>query len=123
MGVSRRQFCRAGMAAVAAAGMGTVAYVAAQPAEQVIRISARKFEFLPEEVTVKQGVPVLLELTTADVTMGFNAPDFKVRADIVPGKVAQVRFVPQKAGTFEYLCDVFCGSGHEDMSGRITVVA
>jgi cytochrome c oxidase subunit 2 len=111
------------MAAAAAAGMGTVAYVGAQPTEQVVRITAKKFDFLPHEVTLKRGVPVLLELTTADVVMGFNAPDFKVRADIVPGKVAQVRFVPQQTGTFEYLCDIFCGSGHEEMSGKIVVVA
>jgi cytochrome c oxidase subunit 2 len=124
MGISRRQFCRAGIAAAAAAaGLGSIAYVAAQPAEQVIRITAKKFEFLPHEVTLKKGVPVVLEFVTADVVMGFNAPDLGVRADIVPGKVAQARIVPQKLGTFEYLCDIFCGSGHEEMSGKITVIA
>ena len=123
MSVSRREFCRAGVAAAAVAGMGTVAYVAAQPAERVIRIVAKKFEFLPHEVTLKKGVPVVLEFTTADVVMGFNAPDFKVRTVILPGKVAQVRIVPQETGSFEYLCDVFCGSGHEEMTGKIIVVA
>ena len=122
MNLSRRQFCRAGMAAAAAAGMGSVAYVAAQPAEQVVRILAKKYEFVPENVTLKRGVPALLEFTAADVAMGFDAPAFKVRADIMPGKVAQVRILPQEAGKFEYLCDVFCGSGHEEMSGTITVV-
>jgi len=68
-------------------------------------------------------VPVVLELTTADVLMGFNAPDFAVRADIIPGQVARVRLVPDKVGTFAFLCDIFCGSGHETMSGTITVVA
>jgi cytochrome c oxidase subunit 2 len=127
MRVSRRKFCRAGMLALAAAGMGPTAYVAGQQgnrqAEQVFRILAKRFEFLPHEITLKQGIPVLLEITTADVAMGFNAPDFKVRADIVPGKIAEVRFVPEVAGTFEYLCDVFCGKGHEEMSGKITVIA
>jgi cytochrome c oxidase subunit 2 len=65
----------------------------------------------------------MLELTTADVLMGFSAPDFQVRADIVPGKVSKVRLVPDKVGTFDFLCDIFCGSGHETMSGTITVVA
>jgi cytochrome c oxidase subunit II len=123
MSVSRRDFCRAGIAAVAAAGMGSAAYVAGQPAEQVIKILAKRFEFVPHEITVKKGIPVLLEFTTADVMMGFNAPDLKVRADILPDKVAQVRFVPQQTGTFVYLCDVFCGKGHEEMSGTITVIA
>lgn len=122
MGVSRRQFCRAGITAAAAAGMGSVAFVAAQPAEQVVKILAKKFEFIPENVTLKRGVPVMLELTTADVAMGFDAPEFKARADIFPEKVTRLRILPERAGKFDYLCDVFCGSGHEEMGGTITVV-
>ena len=123
MGMTRRQFCRAGFAAAASAGLGSAAYVAAQPAERVVRITAKKFEFMPHEVTLKQGVPVVLELVTADVVMGFNAPDFGVRADLLPGKVAQLRILPKTPGTFEYLCDIFCGQGHEEMSGKIIVTA
>jgi cytochrome c oxidase subunit 2 len=123
MAISRRNFCRAGLLGAAAAGFAPMVHVAGQPAEQVFRILARRFEFLPHEITVRKGIPVLLELTTADVPMGFNAPDFMVRTDILPGKVAQVRFVPREAGTFDYLCDIFCGKGHEEMSGKITVTA
>ena len=54
---------------------------------------------------------MVLELTTADVLMGFSAPDFDVRADIIPGKVAKVRLVPDKVGTFAFLCDVFAAPG------------
>ncbi len=110
-------------AAFAAVAM-TAAYVGAQPAgdEPVIKITAKKFEYTPHDVTLKKGVPVILELTTQDVFMGFNAPDLGVRADIVPGKTVRVRVVPPKAGKVEFLCDVFCGSGHEEMSGLITVV-
>ena len=105
-------------------GAGTIGLRAAtQPEEQVIKILARKFTYSPNKLTLKKGVPVVLELTTADVLMGFNAPDFDVRADIIPGQVARVRFVPDKVGTFTFLCDIFCGSGHETMSGTITVVA
>ncbi|MDB5809474.1 MAG: cytochrome-c oxidase [Betaproteobacteria bacterium] len=103
----------------------TAAYVAAQPAqdnEPVIKITAKKFEYTPHDVQLKKGVPVILELTTQDVFMGFNAPDLGVRADMVPGKTVRVRVVPAKLGKVEFLCDVFCGSGHEEMSGLITVV-
>ena len=55
--------------------------------------------------------------------MGFSVPDFNVRADIVPGQVARVRLTPDKAGTFTFLCDIFCGSGHETMSGTMVVTA
>ena len=96
---------------------------AAQPEEQVIKILARRFTYTPNKLSLKKGVPVVLELTTADVLMGFSTPDFDVRADIILGQVAKVRLVPDKVGTFTFLCDVFCGSGHETMNGTIIVVA
>ena len=105
-------------------GAGTLGLRAtAQPKEQVIKIAARRFTYTPDKLTLKKDVPVVLELTTADVLMGFSVPDFDVRADLVPGRVATVRLVPDKVGTFTFLCDVFCGSGHETMHGTITVVA
>jgi cytochrome c oxidase subunit 2 len=102
-----------------------VTYVAAQsaePKEKVIRITAKKFDYTPGEVKLKKGVPVILELRTQDIMMGFNLPDFNVRADIVPGKATRVRLVPDKTGTFVFLCDIFCGTGHEEMNGKLTVV-
>ncbi len=93
----------------------------AQGGERVIRVTARKFVFTPAEIALEKGVPVTIELATEDVFMGFNAPDLGVRADIVPGKTNRVRFTPAKAGTFPFLCDVFCGDGHETMSGKIVV--
>ncbi len=95
---------------------------AAEPAEQVIKITSKKFDYLPNQITLKKDVPVILELTAADVVMGFNAPDLGVRADIVPGKITRVRVVPGKTGSFVFFCDIFCGSGHEDMAGTITVI-
>jgi cytochrome c oxidase subunit 2 len=90
--------------------------------EQVIRISASTFEFKPSEITVKKGVPVTLELVSQDRHHGFKLPEFHLRADIKAGVVEKLRFVPDKAGTFTFICDVFCGDGHEDMSGTIKVV-
>jgi len=113
-------------AGVAALGLASIAtYVAAQPAqpkEKVIRIDAKRFDYTPGELTLKKGEPVILELTSRDVLMGFNLPDFDLRADMVPDKVTRVRFVPDKTGSFTFLCDVFCGTKHEEMNGRLTVV-
>src|SRR6266851_9128138 len=121
MFAQRRRLLAAGLAAAAAGAFG--AGVLAQPKEEVIRITARKFAFLPGEITLRRGVPVVLEFVSADVVMGFNAPDFNIRADILPGQVSRVRFAPDKTGTFVFLCDIFCGDGHEGMSGKLKVVA
>ena len=95
----------------------------ASASEQIIQINAHKFEFSPNIITLKKGVPVVLEFTSSDVVMGFNAPDLKSRVTIIPGKVTRIRIVPENIGTFAFLCDIFCGSGHEEMSGTINVVA
>ena len=116
---------RVGAAAAILALVSIGTYVAAQsaePKEQIIKITAKRFNYTPAEVTLKKGVPVILEFTTMDVFMGFNLPDFGVRADIVPGKATRLRLVPDKLGTFIFLCDVFCGTGHEEMNGKVTVI-
>jgi len=101
------------------------AYVAAQsaePKEKVIKITAKKFEYTPNEITLKKGVPVVLEITSLDRDHGFKVPELGVRADVKPGETTRVRIVPDRTGRFEFRCDVFCGSGHEDMAGEIVVV-
>ena len=88
---------------------------------KVIRITAKKFDFTPSELTVKKGVPVVLELTSTDRVHGFSLPDFKLTARIEPGNVTRVTFTPDRTGEFTFSCNIFCGSGHEDMSGRLIV--
>lgn len=90
--------------------------------EQVIKVTAKKFEYSPKEITLKKGVPVVLEFTSLDRLHGFNCPDLKIRADIRPGKVSTLRFVPDKVSTFPFHCDIFCGTGHEAMRGTIKAV-
>jgi cytochrome c oxidase subunit 2 len=107
-------------AAALAAVTGGVA-IRSFAGERVIPIKAHKFTYEPDEIVLKLNEPAILEFTSADVVMGFNAPDFKVRATIIPGQTARVRIVPDKTGTFVFHCDVFCGDGHEDMDGTIRV--
>ncbi len=93
----------------------------AADAEQVLQITAKRFVYSPKDISVKKGHPVVLEFTSLDRLHGFNCPDLGIRTDIPPGKVTKLRFVPQKVGTFLFHCDNFCGSGHEGMTGTITV--
>ena len=105
---------------VIAAGFFAIATVSAETAP-TIHVTARKFAYTPSEIILKRGQPVVLEFTSEDVLMGFNVPDLDARSDIIPGMVTRLRLVPQKTGTFLFHCDVFCGSGHEEMVGTIVV--
>ena len=93
----------------------------AQAPERVIKITAHKFAYEPDRIDLKIGEPVVLELTSKDVTHGFKIPDLGLRADLEPGETVRVRLVPEKAGTFEFYCDNFCGIDHENMSATIVV--
>ena len=93
----------------------------AQPEPRVIAVRAKKFEFTPAEIPLKVGEPVVLEFTTDDVHMGFDAPGLGLHADIVVGRPVRVPFTPSKTGSFDFACDVFCGEGHEEMGGVIIV--
>lgn len=89
--------------------------------EQVIKIVARRFAYTPNEIVVKKAQPVVLEFTSIDFVHGFKIPDLNIRADLPPGKVTRIRLTPENPGVYDFLCDNFCGAGHEQMSGRIFV--
>lgn len=86
-----------------------------------VAVTAKRFTFTPAEIHLRKGEDVVLELTTLDRTHGFEAPELGLSAEIEPGKTTRLRLTPSKTGTFEFHCNVFCGSGHEEMSGRIVV--
>jgi cytochrome c oxidase subunit II len=88
---------------------------------RVIRITAERYAYEPDRIVLKKGEPVVLELVSEDRLHGFHVKALGIRADVLPGIPVKVRVVPDKTGTFPFTCDVFCGSGHGDMSGVITV--
>lgn len=107
---------------LSAAVAALAAFAAAQGGgERVIRITAERYEYSPGKVVLKKGEPVILELISRDRIHGFHIKALKVRADVLPGRSVRVRVVPDKAGVFPFTCDLFCGSGHSDMNGVITV--
>jgi cytochrome c oxidase subunit 2 len=112
--------------AVIAAFFGVAGYFTAAIANgatgaERIALTAKKFEFSAKEIRLKKGKPVTFALTTPDFPHGFNVPDFNVRADLIPGKTVEVTFTPDRAGRFAFLCDNFCGEGHDNMSGFLVV--
>jgi cytochrome c oxidase subunit II len=111
-----------GATAVLALFYAAQAQSSSPAAEQVIHLTAKKFEYSPNQITVKKGQPVLIEIVSLDRKHGFTIPDLKVRSDVKPAAENVVRFTPDRAGTFNFHCDLFCGSGHEGMAGTLVVV-
>lgn len=111
---------------------------AAQEPAQTLEVSAKKYEFAPSEIHVKKGTNVRLKITATDRDHGFEVdpfaqgsnkkgepglkfsvqkPEFKL-----PKNEAQIiEFSALQAGTYEFKCSVFCGTGHRGMKGQIIV--
>jgi cytochrome c oxidase subunit 2 len=88
--------------------------------EQVVQITASKFHFTPDHITLVKNQPVTLQLTSTDATHGFMIRALKIDTDIKRGKVTQLTVTPSTAGTFRAICDHYCGLGHSGM--KMTVV-
>lgn len=107
-----------------AASAGAAAFLkldARADTPRVIKIRARRFNFTPDHIAIKPHEKVVFEIATDDTLMGFSIPQFGVRADVPPGTVVKVAATAGDAGTVQFLCDIFCGSGHESMNGVIVV--
>ena len=88
---------------------------------RVVEISAKRFEFTPNQVVLKKGETVILRLTSQDVTHGFFLRPLKIDAIIEPGKPTDVTVTPETAGSFTTICDHFCGVNHGNMKMTIVV--
>jgi heme/copper-type cytochrome/quinol oxidase subunit 2 len=107
----------------------------------VIEVTAKTFEFVPNEIHVKVGERVQIKLTSADRAHGLKLDLYSEGAteDGKPGllfdhpqddakvekkKERVIEFVAARAGTFDFKCSVACsmfGHGHDKMTGKLIV--
>lgn len=105
---------------------------------QVIAVTAKKYEFDPSPIRVKQGARVQLKITAKDHAHGFKIREFPDNADnnakpglvfsaphdctkIEEGQTETVEFVAQTPGTYSFRCCVHCGWHHRGMKGELIV--
>ena len=95
--------------------------VKADEANRVIDITAKRFAFTPNTVTLKKGEKVTLRLHSEDVTHGFFMRALKIDEVIEPKQTKDIVVNPQTAGSFTTICDHFCGANHGNMNMTIVV--
>ena len=86
-----------------------------------IAIVAQRYRYTPREVTARRGERIILAFEALDFVHGFHLPDFGLRMDLLPGRTTRIPLQPMAAGRFTFLCDNFCGEGHEEMNGTLVV--
>jgi cytochrome c oxidase subunit II len=91
------------------------------PNARVIDVVAKRFTYVPDEITLKKGEPVILRVRSVDVTHGLSIEQFNIKGDVAKNKNSSYSFTPDRAGDFEGKCSHFCGSGHGSMKLTIHV--
>src|ERR1700741_1343645 len=93
----------------------------AQDEPPPIMITAKRFEFSPNLITLARGETVKLQIKSEDVTHGLFVRPLGIDTEIVPGRVTELTVTPATAGTYRAICDHFCGAGHGGMKMTIIV--
>lgn len=88
---------------------------------QVSRV-ASAFSFEPADVRVPVGAELDFYLTSRDVLHGYQVEKTNINVEVIPGEVSAFRYTFDEPGVYRVTCNEYCGIGHHDMLGTITVV-
>ena len=107
----------------------------------VIEMTAKAYEFAPNEIHVKKGEHVQIRLRTLDRAHGLNLSLYpegasedgnpglifdhpQDEAKVEKGEDRVIEFVAARPGTYDFKCSVKCsmfGHGHDQMTGKLIV--
>jgi cytochrome c oxidase subunit II len=96
--------------------------IAHSPTHYEVHYVARMWKFEPEDVVVPEGSTVDIYLSAADVTHGLILLGTNLNLMAVPGVVNYARVKFDKPRVYQLLCHEFCGTGHDRMAAKLSVV-
>jgi cytochrome c oxidase subunit 2 len=74
------------------------------------------------ELTVPAHTPVVLNMTSEDVIHSFFIPSFRLKQDVVPGKISKLWFQADEPGDYQVFCAQYCGLSHSRMMAKVHVI-
>jgi cytochrome c oxidase subunit 2 len=105
----------------------------ADPEAMVVKVTGLQwswtFEYPPvnglsvvsDELHVPVGKQILLRMTSNDVIHSFWVPEFRVKQDLVPGRITELRVTPNREGDYKVRCAELCGTAHYNMEKPVVV--
>jgi len=86
-----------------------------------------RFEYPQGFVSNKLYLPanqqVVLKMESQDVLHSFWVPEFRVKQDLVPGRIEDYRITPNRIGEYKVRCAEICGTSHSYMESPVIVVS
>jgi len=74
------------------------------------------------ELYLPKGQAITLKMESTDVIHSFWVPEFRVKQDLVPGRVTELHITPTKLGDYQVRCAELCGTSHYKMEQPVIVV-
>jgi heme/copper-type cytochrome/quinol oxidase subunit 2 len=105
---------------------------------QIVEVTAKKYEYSPAPIHVKNGTKIQLKITATDRDHGFSistipdGADSNASAGLVftspqecwllrKGEKTTIEFLAQTPGTYSFKCCHTCGLGHRGMKDQLVV--
>ncbi|HET6446949.1 MAG TPA: cytochrome c oxidase subunit II [candidate division Zixibacteria bacterium] len=106
----------------------------ANPGEMDVHVQGRQWSWVfsypdHEEVGFSTSLvlpvdqPIRLLMSTDDVLHSFWVPEFRVKQDLVPGQITELRITPDLEGSYKVRCAEICGLDHARMVANVEVVS
>jgi len=81
----------------------------------IITVHARRYEFKPSNITLKEGQQITLVFISDDVTHSLTVEQLGLEVNIKKSHSSDVLLTPSKVGNFVGECSIYCGAGHDRM--------
>ncbi len=101
------------------------------PNAMVIKVTARQFAwtfeypdgFVSTELHLPIWKQVVLKMEAVDVIHSFWVPEWRIKQDVVPGRITEYRITPDLVGKFKVRCAELCGANHAYMEAFTVVTS
>ncbi|MBI2759396.1 MAG: cytochrome c oxidase subunit II [Chloroflexi bacterium] len=77
--------------------------------------------FTSKELHLPVNKQVVLKMESSDVIHSFWVPEFRIKQDVVPGRITEYRVTPILVGSYMARCAELCGASHAYMQAPVIV--
>ena len=81
------------------------------------------YGIITKELYLPVNKQAYLTMTSRDVIHSFWVPEFRVKQDVVPGRITEYRITPTLEGMYKVRCSEMCGVSHAYMLAPVAVVS
>ena len=86
-----------------------------------ISVTARRYEFAPNRIEVRENDLVRITFSTEDIPHSFVIDEYRIAKRAAPGKPVTFEFRADRVGSFPYICNLTLDNGCRRMSGELVV--